>query len=240
MFCSTKPLGKGARCAPPLHPPGHGFDEALSHSKPKNVSPFHHSQGNFALPAPNDLEGVPAPKTPAHFMETTSPRPKEGSFRATLPWNHPIDQRACHTPWNPDQPCADWMPNRAFAPRYPRPFHGDHSPPIGCPHRLKMDTVALALHWTLFREPTRAMVRKRLHICVSIGYTFLAMKDVGLRIRVQRELREQFIAACKAEDKPAAQVLREFMRDYVSQNGSAPANDAATPNEQKVSERKKA
>lgn len=40
-------------------------------------------------------------------------------------------------------------------------------------------------------------------------------KDVGLRIRVQRELREQFLAACHAEDKPAAQVLREFMRNYV-------------------------
>lgn len=41
-------------------------------------------------------------------------------------------------------------------------------------------------------------------------------KDVGLRIRVQRELREQFVAACRAEDKPAAQVIREFMRSYVS------------------------
>jgi hypothetical protein len=44
------------------------------------------------------------------------------------------------------------------------------------------------------------------------------MKDVGLRIRVQRELREQFVAACKAEDKPAAQVLREYMRDYIQEN----------------------
>jgi hypothetical protein len=41
------------------------------------------------------------------------------------------------------------------------------------------------------------------------------MKDSGFRIRVQRELREQFLAACKAQDKPAAQVLREFMRDFV-------------------------
>lgn len=42
------------------------------------------------------------------------------------------------------------------------------------------------------------------------------MKDVGLRIRVQRDLREQFLEACKAKDKPAAQVLREFMREYVA------------------------
>ena len=44
------------------------------------------------------------------------------------------------------------------------------------------------------------------------------MKDVGLRIRVQRELREQFLEVCRAQDKPAAQVLREFMREYVAQN----------------------
>ena len=46
------------------------------------------------------------------------------------------------------------------------------------------------------------------------------MKDVGLRIRVQRDLREQFLEACQADDKPAAQVLREFMREYV-QNSKA-------------------
>jgi len=51
------------------------------------------------------------------------------------------------------------------------------------------------------------------------------MKDVGLRIRVQRELREQFLEACKEQDKPAAQVLREFMREYVTGN-SAPDMDS--------------
>ena len=47
---------------------------------------------------------------------------------------------------------------------------------------------------------------------------FIAMKDVGLRIRIDRELREQFLKACQEEDKSAAQVLREFMRDYVKQS----------------------
>jgi hypothetical protein len=42
------------------------------------------------------------------------------------------------------------------------------------------------------------------------------MKDVGLRIRVQRDLRERFLEVCRAQDKPAAQVLREFMRNYVA------------------------
>ena len=41
------------------------------------------------------------------------------------------------------------------------------------------------------------------------------MKDAGLRIRVQRDLREKFLEVCRAQDKPAAQVLREFMREYV-------------------------
>jgi hypothetical protein len=49
------------------------------------------------------------------------------------------------------------------------------------------------------------------------------MKDVGLRIRVQRELRELFLAACQAQDKPAAQVIREFMRAYVHTHGGAAA-----------------
>ena len=55
---------------------------------------------------------------------------------------------------------------------------------------------------------------------VSVGYT-RAMKDVGLRIRVQRDLRDQFIEVCRAQDKPAAQVIREFMRRYIEENRDA-------------------
>jgi hypothetical protein len=47
------------------------------------------------------------------------------------------------------------------------------------------------------------------------------MKDVGLRIRIQRDLREQFLEVCRAQDKPAAQVLREFMREYVEEHNCA-------------------
>ncbi|GGY57420.1 hypothetical protein GCM10007148_28590 [Parvularcula lutaonensis] len=53
--------------------------------------------------------------------------------------------------------------------------------------------------------------------CVSIGYT-LAMKDSGLRIRIERELREKFIEVCRQQDRPAAQVIREFMRAYIADN----------------------
>ena len=42
-------------------------------------------------------------------------------------------------------------------------------------------------------------------------------KDAGLRIRVDRELREEFLKVCRAQDKPAAQVIREFMRQYIAE-----------------------
>jgi hypothetical protein len=47
-------------------------------------------------------------------------------------------------------------------------------------------------------------------------------KDSGFRIRVERPLHEQFLQVCRSNDRPAAQVLREFMRDYIARNaGSA-------------------
>lgn len=46
------------------------------------------------------------------------------------------------------------------------------------------------------------------------------MKDVGMRIRVEPELRKQFISLCHEYNVPAAQVLRSFMRDFV-QGGNA-------------------
>jgi Ribbon-helix-helix protein len=56
--------------------------------------------------------------------------------------------------------------------------------------------------------------------CVSIGHTKRMMKDSGFRIRVQRDLHEQFLEVCRTQDKPAAQVLREFMRGYVAEHGA--------------------
>jgi hypothetical protein len=50
----------------------------------------------------------------------------------------------------------------------------------------------------------------------------MAVKNVGLRIRVERDLRDQFLEACRAQDKPAAQVIREFMREYIARNKTDP------------------
>lgn len=70
-------------------------------------------------------------------------------------------------------------------------------------------------------------------VCVSVGYTrAMAMKDSGLRIRVERPLREAFLEACRIQDKPAAQVIREFMRSYLTQHtsvGNVPAQQEKTP-----------
>ena len=46
-------------------------------------------------------------------------------------------------------------------------------------------------------------------------------KDSGFRIRVQNDLREKFVEICREQDKPAAQVLREYMREYVAQYDAA-------------------
>lgn len=51
------------------------------------------------------------------------------------------------------------------------------------------------------------------------------MKDVGLRIRVERTLREEFLEACRKQDKPAAQVLREFMRGFVEEHKVSAKDD---------------
>lgn len=42
----------------------------------------------------------------------------------------------------------------------------------------------------------------------------MSSKDAGLRIRVERELREAFQGACLAENKNASEVLREFMQVF--------------------------
>lgn len=53
--------------------------------------------------------------------------------------------------------------------------------------------------------------------CVSKGYTpHMKEKDAGMRIRVERELRDEFLKVCREQDRPAAQVIREFMRRYIA------------------------
>lgn len=53
----------------------------------------------------------------------------------------------------------------------------------------------------------------------------MTTKNSGFRIRVEKELRQRFLDACRAQDKPAAQVLREFMREYIESSGRAAQRD---------------
>jgi hypothetical protein len=53
----------------------------------------------------------------------------------------------------------------------------------------------------------------------------MGVKDTGVRIRVEKGLEAEFLETCRRKDKPAAQVLREFMRDYVAEH----RDDAAKP-----------
>jgi hypothetical protein len=78
---------------------------------------------------------------------------------------------------------------------------------IGCRHHL-------AEYGVVAFESSHMALASR----VSKGYTSSMVKDSGLRIRVERELREKFLALCREQDKPAAQVIREFMRDYLSRH----------------------
>lgn len=56
---------------------------------------------------------------------------------------------------------------------------------------------------------------------VHNGYTKrMARKDVAFKIRVEEELRRDFVEMCRSEDRPAAQVIREFMRDYIARQST--------------------
>lgn len=46
----------------------------------------------------------------------------------------------------------------------------------------------------------------------------MSSKDVGIRIRVEKELRDAFQGACFAENRHASDVLREFMRSFAERN----------------------
>ena len=48
-------------------------------------------------------------------------------------------------------------------------------------------------------------------------------KDAGMRIRVERELRDDFVAACQSQGLVAAEVLRHFMRGFADKHRSEQA-----------------
>jgi len=66
------------------------------------------------------------------------------------------------------------------------------------------------------------------------GYTFLMSgKDSGFRIRIERDLRDKFVATCRAQDRPAAQVIREYMRRHISEHKAMGNQKASAGNDDK-------
>ncbi len=48
-------------------------------------------------------------------------------------------------------------------------------------------------------------------------------KDAGMRIRVERELRDSFVEACQSQDLVAAEVLRDFMKNFAAKHNAEQA-----------------
>lgn len=53
-------------------------------------------------------------------------------------------------------------------------------------------------------------------------------KDAGFRIRIEKPLRERFLLLCRKQDRPAAQVIREFMREYIASHEPGKNVDAGS------------
>lgn len=54
-------------------------------------------------------------------------------------------------------------------------------------------------------------------------------KAVTMTFRVEADLRAQFAEAAELEHRPAAQVLRDFMREYVQRTAARTAHQAISP-----------
>jgi hypothetical protein len=57
----------------------------------------------------------------------------------------------------------------------------------------------------------------------------LRTKDSGLRLRVERGTRQEFVEICREEGRTAAQVLREFMRDYIARRRAGSQRELFLP-----------
>jgi predicted transcriptional regulator len=51
-------------------------------------------------------------------------------------------------------------------------------------------------------------------------------KEAMFTLKLEAELRDQFMAAAEAVHRPASQLVREFMRDFVKQQQEACEHDA--------------
>lgn len=93
----------------------------------------------------------------------------------------------------------------------------------------------VSIQETAVRQPSprlteRCRVSTMYTACIQMGREMTT--EVGLRIRVDEELRRQFLAVCHSQDTTAAQTIRAFMRTYVQSHVSDEAPRGATSAEQ--------
>ncbi len=50
-------------------------------------------------------------------------------------------------------------------------------------------------------------------------------KNVGLNLRIERELRDEFLEVCRRDGESAAAVIRRFMRQYVATRATPAQQD---------------
>ncbi|SNR84348.1 hypothetical protein SAMN05192560_1359 [Methylobacillus rhizosphaerae] len=65
-------------------------------------------------------------------------------------------------------------------------------------------------------------------------------KEATMTIRVDTDLRSSFVAATKRNDRPASQVLRDFMRSYVELTTATASSQQAQAAPQVISQRRQA
>ena len=58
--------------------------------------------------------------------------------------------------------------------------------------------------------------------------TLAGMKNAGVRIGVQPDLRDRFLRVCQVQNRLVAQVLREFVRTYGDEQNESPPHDSRT------------
>lgn len=56
------------------------------------------------------------------------------------------------------------------------------------------------------------------HMCIHFCFDSMTAKDCGLRIRLEKQLREAFVKACREQNLGASDVLRDFMRAYTEKH----------------------
>ena len=57
----------------------------------------------------------------------------------------------------------------------------------------------------------------------------MSNKDAGMRIRIERDLRDSFVEACQAQGLVAAEVLRDFIRGFTTKHSTEQAVLFAAP-----------